>query len=750
MTENQEINNEQEENMPEIEIIKESPIKRIFHYERIDKSKKLYKNQIIPKETDGDYIDNIFTKTANSLMDNSSKSTGIDKININEIEWKRASELFKENIKLFPVINQQGQEEYHEFKINFKNNKGELFSHYTQFYHAISLLASIPNLIENIFESKEINPQGYYTLYVYIKNEYQKLIIDDYLPVIKGTSSLRFAKPNKDEIWLPLLEKAFAKTHGGYGSLISCNVSEVIQCFTGVPVEKFNIFDLDDEDIKIAINNHKENYVFLEPKKEICKEIGIIEGKAYQLKDIFDLGNNNENKNNLILKIYNMFEYKKYKGQWSDEGELFTTEIKTKVKYDSNDKRHIYFSLDYLKKYFSRIYIVYKIFDYNIKQISISKDYIRYPQVFNLYIPSDSKVSFSLIFRYKESSYQDKKIIFPGSICISQYNLEEKKFINFDGCFNSDEEGPQTCRNLQKGFYLIWTYLAYDFCGNIKPIEYDLKIGCHEYFKLKLKCQDIKYHLIKNILYNGIQQYQKQYLNEDEITVMDDNFYNFTGLGFKFISNPFKDCFQKWIFKSQVKNMTLLYPYSKFEHFEIQVLPNNFFLLVGIKIDNDEIGKLETKSYFKTIKFDENSLNSIKNSENLNINFDEFCSNEVENEEKNFKYYNYLNDDGANLENEEFREDKIVYEHLYKNYTKYMEKIKELPILNKTEEKNLRYFEIKNLDGIYVGQVNKDKKKWGRGVFINNDGSFYVGYWKDDKKSGNGTEYNKEGEPISN
>ena len=56
-----------------------------------------------------------------------------------------------------------------------------------------------------------------------------------------------------------------------------------------------------------------------------------------------------------------------------------------------------------------------------------------------------------------------------------------------------------------------------------------------------------------------------------------------------------------------------------------------------------------------------------------------------------------------------------------------MEKIKELPILNKTEEKNLRYFEIKNLDGIYVGQVNKDKKKWGRGVFINNDGSFYVG-----------------------
>ena len=117
-----------------------------------------------------------------------------------------------------------------------------------------------------------------------------------------------------------------------------------------------------------------------------------------------------------------------------------------------------------------------------------------------------------------------------------------------------------------------------------------------------MKCPDTKYHLIKNILYSGLQQYQGQYLKEEEITVMDDNFYNFTGLGFKFVYNPFKDCFQKWIFKSQVKNMALLYPYSKFEHFEIQVLPNNYFLLVGIKLNNDEIGKMELKSYFKTIK----------------------------------------------------------------------------------------------------------------------------------------------------
>ena len=748
----QQNNPNEDEHIPEIELSQETPIKRIFNYERVDKSKKYYLNQSPPKGSNQKYMDDIFSRNLQSLTDKSKKSTGVDKINIKEIDWKRASELFKENITLFPPLTgnkKEGEEEYHKFKINFKKNKGELFSNYTQFFHAISILSSIPNLIENIFESKEISEQNYYTLYVYINNDFQKLILDDFLPIVKNTDTLRFSKPDKEEIWLPLMEKAFAKTHGGYGSLITCDVSEVIQCFTGVPVEKFNIKDLDDEDLKIVLNNCKDNYVFLEPKKDVCKDIGIIEGKAYQLKEFFDLGENEDKeKSNIILKIFNMFECNKYKGKWSSEGELFTQEIKTKVKYNPQDKLHIYFSLDYLKKYFNKIHIVHKIFDCNIKHISITD--LRIPQVFNLYIPSESKVSFSLILKYKDSTLnQNKKIICPSTICISQYNVEEKKFVNFDGTYSSDEYGPQTCRNLKPGFYLIWTYLAYDFCSEPKPIEYDLKIGCNAYFKLRLKCPDNKYHLIKNIFYSGLKQYQGQFLKEDEITVMDDNFYNFTGLGFKFIFNPFKDCFQKWIFKSQVKNMALLYPYSKFEHFEIQVLPNNYFLLVGIKLNNDEIGKMELKSYFKTIKFDENSVNQIKSSENITINFDEFCSNDVEKDEKDFKYYTYLNDDGANLEAEEFREDKIVYEHLYKNYTTYMEKIKELPIIDKNEEKKLRFYEIKNLDGIYVGQVNQENKKWGRGALIKNSGEYFVGYWKNDNRNGRGAEYNKDGDMIN-
>ena len=778
---------QKQEESPEIEIdsSKETPIKRIFNHEKVE---KYYKDQAPPSYSRGKFVDKVFPIIIDSLLDRSNKSIpDQDKINVQEVEWKRASELFK-NLSLFPnkfIKLDNNDSEYIEFKINFKENKGELFSNYTHFFHAISLMASIPGLIENIFKTQSINDEGCYELYMYVNGEYRIVILDDYLPVIKNTSFLRFSKPFKEEIWLPLLEKAYAKTHGGYGALITCDASSVIQSFTGVPVEKINIFDLDTEDLKITLKNNLENFVFLIPNDKKSKDIGIMPGKAYQLKELFDLGpitdnkndkkenkdkENNENKentdnndekkeeieekSNIVLKLYNMFEYKQYKGKWSTEGDFFTEEIKNKVNFNPNDKNHLYMSLEYIKKFFSQIHIVYKLFDCNIKLLTVPRESVNIPQVFNLYIQNDAKVSFSLIFKdsqkSEESAYEQslkkKQKIIPATICISEYNLEEKKFINFDGCFSS-EDGPETVRNLTSGFYLIWTYVAYDYCSNPAPRQYDLKVCSNDNFKLRLQALDTKYHLLKNILYSGIKKYQGQYMKEDEICVMDDNYYNFTGLGFLIIVNPFKEYYQKWIFKTQVKNMTLLYPYSKFEHFEIPVLPEKFFLLVGMKIDNTKKSTFSMKYYFKTLKYEEGLS---EKPENININFEEFCSDEVEKDERDFHYYQYLNNEGILLERQEFRADKIVYDHLYQSYQVYMDKINEFKSLNSQKEENkLKFYEQKNLDGVYVGQVDEKNIKTGRGAYINSNGSYFVGYWKDDRKQGKGKEFNKNNEEIT-
>jgi hypothetical protein len=278
----------QEGEQMEPELPKESPIKRIFNHEKVT---KYYKEQLPPLSRKQKFIDQVFPPIIDSLQDRSNKRTGVDRINVQEIDWKRASELFPK-LCLFPnekIKVENDENEYIELKINFKQNKGELFSHYTHFFHAATILSSVPGLIENIFKTKTINQENCYELYVYIKGKYQIVILDDYFPVIKNTTALRFSKPDKEEIWLPLLEKAYAKTHGGYGSLITCDTSSVIQCFTGNPVEKINISDLDNEDLKIVLKNNLDNYIFLVPNGK-GKDVGIIEGKAYQLKECFDIG----------------------------------------------------------------------------------------------------------------------------------------------------------------------------------------------------------------------------------------------------------------------------------------------------------------------------------------------------------------------------------------------------------------------------------------------------------------------------
>ena len=706
------------------------------------KIKKYWKNQIPPK--DGPFIDQLFPPISESLYDKKMKNEGVEKINIHQIDFRKSTELFKKKeLTLFPPKNITTNEI--NFEINMKENEGELIHDYSHFFHAIKILTKIPGLIPQIFKSEKVNPNGFYELYIYTHGQFKILIVDDYFPIIKGSNLLRFAKPVKSEIWLLLLEKAFAKLNGGYGSLFSCNISHVIQTFTGFPIERLFFYDLlDIEDLEDIIRiNKATNIINLCPKKNICEEIGLIPGRAYLVEDIFDIRNNNdEGKEEClkVLKIENIFEGDKYKGPWAKNGQYFTPNVKDIVGYDQNDKSHIYMSIEFAFKYFEKIEIIYPNFDTNIKIINYSnkknnegnKNVMNQPQIFNLFVPFKSLVSISLILRTNildmettnyEKDFTGYEKINPAMICYSKYDPDNQTFKYFDGAFNSFEN-PEFSRELQKGYYIIYAWVLYDKCNDPKPDEYYLKVTSKTNFKLRHQAQDlnINNNVLYNLIFNSIKLNQGKFMKSDEIFYMNDNNYNFTGLGIKFVNNPFNDCYQKWTFPEITpENMTVIYPPDLSQNSELIVGPNNSHILIyGIKLDSNKEGKFNIKSVFKTFKLSKNS-NVKENKEALPINFHEFCSSDIKEEKIDENYYQYLSlnpilkeiESSINIEKDE------LIDKLTQKYPQYMKKINQLKLkLSSKENSLLKFKELNEEQGLYIGQVNSKDEKNGRGAFI--------------------------------
>jgi hypothetical protein len=235
---------------------------------------------------------------------------------------------------------------------------------------------------------------------------------------------------------------------------------------------------------------------------------------------------------------------------------------------------------------------------------------------------------------------------------------------------------------------------------------------------------------------------------------MNDNNYNFTGLGIKFVSNPFNDCYQKWTFPElNQENMIVLYPPDLNNNSEIIVGPNNSHLLIyGIRINSNLKGKFDIKSIFKTYKYSSNSTVK-ENKDPLPINFYEFCSSDIKDDIIDENYYDYLslNPILKDIEPTESFDNSEIIQKLNKKYPLQMKKINELKLkLSTKENSQLIFKEISEKDGTFIGQVNSRDEKNGRGAFILNEShNCKIGYWDNNVMKGEGTEYDQNWNKIA-
>lgn len=149
-------------------------------------------------------------------------------MNHRKIVWRRITDVVKNAVMVENSIDpddiQQG-------------NVGDCY-----FLAAISSIAEVPSRIRKIFcDEMEISKHGIYRLQVASQGQLKEIVIDDLIPVFDGSFRPVFCKPKNNEIWVMLLEKAWAKISGSYGNTSSGYPHEVLNTFLEAPCFYYEI-----------------------------------------------------------------------------------------------------------------------------------------------------------------------------------------------------------------------------------------------------------------------------------------------------------------------------------------------------------------------------------------------------------------------------------------------------------------------------------------------------------------------------
>ena len=142
------------------------------------------------------------------------------------------------------------------------------------FLSAIGALCSYPSFFDKLFHTKERTEENCFGIYLFLNGKWKLVLLDNYFPYYLEEYILKelcFSSSCQKELWVSLLEKAWAKVNGGYAR-IGCR---------GFSREAFDILTeayTEQLDIRIYARENRENELW-----EILK-------KSFEKKDVLTAG----------------------------------------------------------------------------------------------------------------------------------------------------------------------------------------------------------------------------------------------------------------------------------------------------------------------------------------------------------------------------------------------------------------------------------------------------------------------------
>ena len=286
------------------------------------------------------------------------------------------------------------------------------------FLSALGALCDKKEYLVNLIERIEINnvSKGYYVK-LNLNGKWKKIFIDKYFPnIIKDNNEkiFCFGCSFKNELWVSIFEKAWAKVNGCYAR-IACGgrCGDGFDVLTGAISEYHQLLGINQQTKNELwdklLEAKKNNYVicagtrslgFFEIVSIFGKETGLISLHAYTIIDVRqEIYQNNIIK---LLKLRNPWGEKEFNGDWSDKSTKWNDDLKKLFGFtEVEDDGIFYMSYEDFTYYFRSFEILKFKDDYEtIASCKISKNKANKIQI----------IEFSI--KKKEGAKKDKINVF--------------------------------------------------------------------------------------------------------------------------------------------------------------------------------------------------------------------------------------------------------------------------------------------------------------------------------------------------
>ncbi|EEY65507.1 uncharacterized protein PITG_02997 [Phytophthora infestans T30-4] len=240
----------------------------------------------------------------------------------------------------------------------------------------------VDELIDRLFVTKQTSLTGAYALRLYQNCQWETVIVDDYFPVLYDSAGLdaggdaelsvsagaAFAHSRDfEELWVPLVEKAFAKYCGGYAALEGGYVHHALRVLSGCECDEVYLAPAARGALKKTLWQQlklfRKNRFLLgaaslpsEHADPALRASGLVFDACYVIYDVRDVDGAQ------LLQLRNPpGDHQEWKGDWSDSSRLWTRRLRKRLGVrkgdDAGDDNTFWMSFDDFCHAFRALYV---------------------------------------------------------------------------------------------------------------------------------------------------------------------------------------------------------------------------------------------------------------------------------------------------------------------------------------------------------------------------------------------------------